>query len=200
MLIGYTRVSTTDQDHDLQRRALIEHGVDERYIYADSASGSLSADKRPGLTRALDVAREGDTVVVWRIDRLGRSMIDVLNTVEELQNRGVGVRSLQDNIDPSTPTGRLLLGVFVTLAQYERDLIRERINAGIAAARARGVKFGRPAPDPTEVQTKVKIARRLMDEDDMTAAEAARFVGWSRSTLYRHMATYPADAETLAAD
>jgi DNA invertase Pin-like site-specific DNA recombinase len=199
MLIGYTRVSTADQDDALQRRALREAGVAERDIYADVTSGAKQARTRPGMSQVLAMARDGDTVVVWRIDRLGRSLVDVLNTVETLTQRGVGVRSISDNIDPRTPTGRLLLGIFATLAQYERDLIQERIRAGIDAARARGVRFGRPAPDEDEVRTKVGVVRRLMTEDRMRAEQAAAVVGWSRSTLYRNLAKYPADEQQTAA-
>ena len=194
MLIGYTRISTIDQNADLQRRALLEAGLDPADIYSDVISGTQQAKTRPGLSRVLDLARSGDTVVVWRIDRLGRSLIDVLTTIEDLTERGIGVRSISDNIDPNTSTGRLLLGIFGTLAQYERDLIQERVRAGMDAARARGVRFGRPPTDPTEVARKVKIARSLIDDDGLNAAQAAQTVGWSRTTLYRHMATVPVAA------
>lgn len=186
-LVGYTRVSTADQSTALQRQALLDAGVDERLIYEDRITGASRGTSRPGLSDALDACRDGDILVVWRVDRLGRSLIDVLNTVESLTARGVGLRSISDNIDPATPTGRMMLGIFGALAEYERLLIRERVECGIAAARARGVRFGRPAPDPQEVSAKVRLARRAMDEDGLRADQAARLVGWSRSTLYRYL-------------
>lgn len=186
-LVGYARVSTADQSTDLQRRALVEAGVPEDLIFEDHVSGASRSASRPGLAEALAVCREGDVLTVWRIDRLGRSLIDVLTTVEQLTARGVGVRSISDNIDPSTSTGRLLLNLMAVLAEHERALIRERVQAGLESARARGVRLGRPAPDPQVVAAKVRAAQRAMDEDGMVAADAARLVGWSRSTLYRHM-------------
>jgi DNA invertase Pin-like site-specific DNA recombinase len=187
-LVGYARISTSiSQSTDLQRRALIDAGVSASLIFEDHISGASRGASRPGLVEAMSVCRDGDVLTVWRIDRLGRSLIDILGTVENLSARGVGVRSLSDNIDPSTPTGRMLLGIFGTLAEYERLLIRERVQAGIEASRARGVRFGRPAPDPEEVAAKIRMARRAMEEDNLRAEEAARLVGWSRSTLYRHL-------------
>lgn len=123
---------------------------------------------------------------MWRIDRLGRSLIDVLTTVAELADRGIAVRSISDGIDPTTPVGRLMLGMLATLAEYERELIRERVNAGVAAARANGVVFGRPAPDPDVVAAKLAVAREAMNTQGKSAAQAAAMVGWSRTTFYRH--------------
>jgi len=124
-------------------------------------------------------------IVVWRVDRLGRSLIDVLNTVNLLRARGVQVRSISDGIDPSTSTGRLMLDMLATLAEYERELIVERVNAGIAAARLNGTRFGRPLSDPDVVAEKLSIAADARARR-RTAEEAARLVGWSRATLYRH--------------
>lgn len=186
-LLGYCRVSTNDQSTDLQRRALLEAGVQPALIFEDTISGATNGASRPGLSEVLAECRPGDVVMVWRIDRLGRSLIDVLNTVETLSSRGVGIRSISDNIDPSTAAGSMLLGVLASLSEYERLLVRERVQAGIDAARARGVRLGRPAPDPDEVARKVRVARRAMDEEGLQAVDAARLVGWSRSSLYRHM-------------
>lgn len=136
--MGYTRVSTSGQDAQLQLDALVAAGVQKRDVFADVSSGSKTAIERPGVKRLLEYAEEGDTVVVWRVDRLGRSLIDVLNTVALLRSRGVQVRSISDGIDPATSTGRLMLNMLATLAEYERELIVERVNAGIAAARKTG--------------------------------------------------------------
>jgi DNA invertase Pin-like site-specific DNA recombinase len=189
---AYLRVSTSGQTTDLQRRAVLDAGVHPENIYEDTISGASVGATRPGLAAALAACQSGDTLVVWRIDRLGRSLSDVLTTVEGLLARDVQVQSISDGINPSEPTGRLLLGIFGTLAEYERLLIRERVQAGIEASRARGTRFGRPAPDRREVEAKVRMARRAMNEDGLQAADAARLVGWSRSTLYRHMQSVPA--------
>lgn len=184
-LLGYTRVSTVNQDAQLQLDALVDSGVQKRDVFADVTSGSRTAIERPGMKRLLDYAESGDTVVVWRIDRLGRSLIDVLNTVNLLRDKGVKVQSLSDGIDPETTSGRLMLGMLATLAEYERELITERVNAGIAAARQSGTRFGRPPVDPAVIAEKLDIARDARAKG-RTAEEAARLVGWSRATLYRH--------------
>lgn len=184
---GYTRTSTSDRQHDdLQRRALIDAGADPRHIYSDQISGARSTGDRPGWA-ALDVQlRSGDELVVWRVDRIGRSMIDVIVTVRDLIDRGVVVRSLSDGIDPSTREGRLMLHLMATFAEYERELIRERVQAGVDAARARGVKLGRPAPDPVSTAQRLRTVRHLVEVEGMTVQQAARMVGWSRATYYRH--------------
>ncbi|KQQ52489.1 recombinase family protein [Plantibacter sp. Leaf314] len=183
--IGYTRVSTAGQGAQLQLDALIDAGVQKRDVFADVTSGSKTAIERPGMTKLLEYAEAGDTVIVWRIDRLGRSLIDVLNTVELLRGRGVHVRSLSDGIDPATSTGRLMLHMLATLAEYERELIVERVNAGIAAARESGTRFGRPPVNPDVIAEKLAIVAEARSRG-RTAAEAASLVGWSRATLYRH--------------
>lgn len=183
--LGYTRVSTAGQDAQLQVDALLAAGVQKRDIFADVTSGSRNAVDRPGMRKLLDYAEPGDTVVVWRVDRLGRSLIDVLNTVNLLRDRDVQVKSISDGIDPSTSTGRLMLNLLATLAEYERELIVERVNAGIAAARAGGTRFGRPPLDRTEIADKLAIVNEARTKG-RTAADAARLVGWSRATLYRH--------------
>ncbi len=186
-LLGYTRVSTSSQDAQLQRDALLAVGVEPRDVFADVTSGSRTAVDRPGMRRLLEYATAGDTVVVWRVDRLGRSLIDVLNTVDLLRERQINVRSVQDGIDPATSTGRLMLNMLATLAEYERELITERINAGIAAARQSGTQFGRPPVDPRVVAEKLTVTADARAKG-RTAAEAAQLVGWSRATLYRHQA------------
>lgn len=183
--LGYTRVSTSSQDAQLQLDALVAAGVEKRDVFADVTSGSKTAIERPGMKRLLEYAKEGDTVVVWRVDRLGRSLIDVLNTVTVLRDRGINVRSISDGIDPATSTGRLMLNMLATLAEYERELIIERVNAGIAAARQNGTRFGRPLTDPAIIADKLAIAQDARVKG-RTAEEAARLVGWSRATFYRH--------------
>ncbi|WP_264887513.1 recombinase family protein [Dietzia sp. NCCP-2495] len=183
--LGYTRVSTASQDAQLQLDALVDSGVQKRDVFADVTSGSRAAIERPGMKRLLDYVESGDTVVVWRIDRLGRSLIDVLNTVNLLRDKGVKIRSVSDGIDPETTSGRLMLGMLATLAEYERELITERVNAGIAAAKQNGTRFGRPPVDPAVIAEKLDIAQGARRKG-RTAAEAASLVGWSRATLYRH--------------
>ena len=183
--LGYTRVSTASQDAQLQLDALVDSGVQKRDVFSDVTSGSRAAIERPGMKRLMDYVEPGDTVVVWRIDRLGRSLIDVLNTVNLLRDKGVKIRSLSDGIDPETTSGRLMLGMLATLAEYERELITERVNAGIAAAKQSGTRFGRPPVDPAVIAEKLEIAQDARKKG-RTAAEAASLVGWSRATLYRH--------------
>lgn len=184
-LLGYTRVSTSGQDSQLQLDALVAAGVQKRDVFADVTSGSKTAIERPGMKKLLEYAEEGDTVVVWRIDRLGRSLIDVLNTVALLRGRGVQIRSISDGIDPATSTGRLMLNMLATLAEYERELIVERVNAGIAAVRENGTRFGRPLSDPAVIADKLAIALDARAKG-RTAEDAACLVGWSRATFYRH--------------
>ncbi|MDO4138070.1 recombinase family protein [Clavibacter michiganensis] len=184
-LLGYTRVSTMSQDAQLQLDALVKDGVQKRDVFADVTSGSRAAIERPGMKKLLEYAEDGDTIVVWRIDRLGRSMLDVLSTVKLLRERGVQIRSISDGIDPATTSGRLMLGMLASLAEYERELIVERVNAGIAVARDNGTRFGRPMSDPAVIADKLQIATDARARG-RTAEDAARLVGWSRATLYRH--------------
>src|SRR3954467_11403085 len=139
MLIGYARISTQDQNLDLQRDALTKAGCEQ--IYTDRVSGTKAS--RPGLTEALSHLRSGDTLVVWRLDRLGRSLRHLIDTVTGLQERGIGFKSLQESIDPTTSGGKLVFHIFGALAEFEREIIRERTNAGLQAARARGRNGGR---------------------------------------------------------
>lgn len=184
-LLGYTRVSTASQDSQLQVDALLGEGVQRRDVFFDVTSGSKTAVSRPGMKKLLEYAESGDTVVVWRVDRLGRSLIDVLNTVNLLRDRGVAVKSISDGIDPVTSTGRLMLNMLARLAEYERELITERVNAGIAAAKQSGTRFGRPPADPAVIAEKLRVVQEARDRG-RTATEAAKLVGWSRATFYRH--------------
>lgn len=140
MIVGYARVSTADQNLELQRDALTKAGCER--VFEDHASGA--ATDRPGWARARDALREGDTLVVWRLDRLGRSLKHLIDTVAELGDEGVAFRSLQENLDTGSTGGRLVFHIFGALAEFERELIRERTLAGLAAARARGRMGGRP--------------------------------------------------------
>ena len=179
-------MSTSSQDAKLQLDALVAAGVQKRDVFADVTSGSRNAIERPGMKKLLEYAEFGDIVVVWRVDRLGRSLIDVLNTVNLLRERGVNVRSISDGIDPATSTGRMMLNFLASLAEYERELIVERVNAGIAAARKSGTRFGRPLSDPAVIADKLAIAKDARAKG-RTAEDAAHLVGWSRATLYRHL-------------
>lgn len=185
-LLGYTRVSTGGQDARLQVDALLVAGVEDRDIFPDVISGRRTAKDRPGMRRLLDTIRPGDVVVVWRIDRLGRSLRDLLDTVTVLRDQGVEIRSLSDGIDSTTALGRMQINLLTTLAEYERELNAERVAAGIAAARARGVRLGRPPLDPAVVADKLETAL-IYRSRGLTAAEAARRVGWARPTFYRHL-------------
>src|SRR5438874_12226421 len=140
MLIGYARVSTTDQTLDLQKDALKKIGCSK--IFTDTISGATT--ERKGLEGALSYVREGDTLVVWRLDRLGRSLKHLIDTITKLNNRKIGFKSITENIDTTTSGGKLIFHIFGALAEFERDIIRERTNAGLLAARARGRKGGRP--------------------------------------------------------
>jgi DNA invertase Pin-like site-specific DNA recombinase len=180
-LLGYARVSTADQHPELQLDALRAAGCYRTFV--DTASGAL--DERPELTKALDQLRPGDTLVVWKLDRLGRSLRHLIDTLTALQQREVGFRSLQESLDTTTPGGKLIFHIFGALAEFERDLLRQRTQAGLAAARARGRTGGRP---PSLTPTKRALARQLYDSRQYTLAEIARTLGVSRASIYRHLA------------
>lgn len=182
MLIGYMRVSTADQNLGLQRDALIAAGVSPERIYEDVCSGR--AVERPGLSRALEVARDGDALVIWKLDRIGRSLPHVVGLVGDLQKRGIGLKVLTGDVDTTTATGRLVFGIFATLAEFERDLIHERTMAGLAAARARGRSGGRPR---VMTRQKLKAAMALMADRDNPARDVAAQLGVSVSTLYAYV-------------
>lgn len=177
-LLGYARVSTTDQDAALQIDALKAAGCFR--VFVDTASGALAA--RPELEKLLDQLRPGDTLVVWRLDRLGRSIRHLIDQMQALAERGVGFRSLQETIDTTSSGGRLVFHVFAALAEFERDLIRERTQAGLAAARARGRAGGRP---PLLSADQAREAGRMYEQKELTVAEIGQVLGVSRTTVYR---------------
>jgi DNA invertase Pin-like site-specific DNA recombinase len=187
-LLGYARVSTADQNPDLQLDALKAVGCYR--LFVDTASGAL--DDRPELARVLDQLRPGDTLVVWKLDRLGRSLRHLIDTVAELQRREVGFRSLQEHIDTTSPGGKLVFHLFGALAEFERDLIRQRTLAGLAAARARGRAGGRP---PSMTPTKIALARQMYETQQHSLAEIAKTLGVSRASIYRHLEHKPAGTE-----
>lgn len=176
-IIGYTRVSTLEQTSDLQRDALKEAGA--TITYEDKASGK-STD-RPELANCLKALREGDTLVVWRLDRLGRNLQDLIRIVNELEERGVKFKSLKESVDTGGPAGKLVFHLFAALAEFERELVRERTMAGLEAARARGRKGGRPQLLNANQQ---RAAMAMMKNREMSVAEIGRQFGVSRSTLY----------------
>jgi DNA invertase Pin-like site-specific DNA recombinase len=179
MLVGYVRISTSDdrQSTDLQRDALLSAGVDERNIHEDKASGAR--DDRPGLKLCLEFLRPGDVLIVWKLDRLGRSLPHLIEIVGSLRARGVGFRSLTESIDTTTAMGEFLFHVFGALAKYERALIHERVLAGLEAPKRRGRVGGRPRKLDAE---RIDAARSLM-ANGLTVSAAARSVGVPRSTL-----------------
>jgi DNA invertase Pin-like site-specific DNA recombinase len=182
MLLGYARVSTLDQRLDLQQDALRSAGCER--IFTDTASGAKTA--RLGLTAALEEGRAGDILVVWKLDRLGRSLTHLVETVQTLAARGIGLRSLQEQLDTTTSGGRLIFHIFASLAEFERDLIRERTNAGLAAARARGRKGGRPKGVD---EKKRKAALALKRDPHYSIKEICEIVGICRNTYYKYTRT-----------
>lgn len=179
--IGYARVSTADQNLDLQLRALKEAGCAR--IFTDTASG-VKTDRK-GLARAIAHCAKGDMLVVWKLDRLGRSLIDLVALVEDLRRHDIGLRVLTGQgamIDTSKADGRMILGIFAVLAEFERELIKERTKAGMAAAKARGVRLGRP---PKLTPAQIKQARRWLDRRTKTSAEIAAHYGVHNTTLRR---------------
>ncbi len=180
MLVGYARVSTQDQKPGLQIDALSRAGCEK--IFEEKASGAQR--ERPQLVAALDYMREGDTLVVWKLDRLARSLKQLIETVEMLEERGVNFRSLTESIDTTTPTGRLAFHVFAALAEFERSVIRERTSAGLRAARERGRVGGRPR---SLTDADIAAARALLADPSITAREVARRIGVSVSTLYKYL-------------
>ena len=187
MLIGYARVSKADGSQllDLQRDALLDAGVTEERLYEDRASGRL--DHRPGLEACLKALQPGNTCVVWKLDRLGRDLKHLVNTVDELRDRGVGLRVLAGagaEIDTSTANGRLVFGIFAALAEFERELIVERTRAGLAAARARGRLGGRPRKMDVAM---LHMAMRAMADRDTNAQDLAQRLGITTTTLYMYV-------------
>jgi DNA invertase Pin-like site-specific DNA recombinase len=180
MLIGYARVSTADQTLNLQQDTLEKAGCTK--IFTDTASGAKQ--ERKGLVEALEYVREGDTLVVWRLDRLGRSLKDLIEKLTDLHNRNIGFKSLTENIDTTTPGGKLIFHIFGALAEFERDLIKERTNAGLQAARARGRKGGRPQ---VLTEKKVAMARTLYADKSNSINDICKTLNIGRTTLYRYI-------------
>ncbi len=185
MLIGYMRVSKADgsQGLDLQRDALLAAGVKPSQLYEDQASGKK--DDRPGLEACLKSLRDGDTLIVWKLDRLGRNLRHLVNTIHDLMEHKIGFRVLSGQgttIDTSTAGGRLIFGIFAALAEFERELIRERTIAGLSSARARGRNGGRPY---TMTPAKLRLAQAAMAKRDSTVGDLCKELGVTRQTLYR---------------
>jgi DNA invertase Pin-like site-specific DNA recombinase len=181
MLIGYARVSTTEQTLNLQKDALEKAGCNK--IFTDTASSAKA--ERKGLEEALNYIRKGDTLVVWRLDRLGRSLTHLITTMTDLENRGIGFKSLTENIDTTTSGGKLIFHIFGALAEFERNLIKERTQAGLTAARARGKKGGRPQALTPKQRS---IAQELYEKRH-PIAEICRTLKISKATLYRALKT-----------
>ena len=189
MLIGYARVSTQDQKPALQLDALKLAGCDR--VFEEKASGAQR--DRPQLKAALEYMRSGDTLVVWKLDRLARSMKQLIETVEELEGQGIGFRSLTEAIDTTTPGGKLVFHIFGALAEFERSIIRERTRAGLDAARARGRRGGRP---PKLREKDLVAARAMLANDEITVEDVARRLQVSPATLYRHLPAARAQVAT----
>ena len=180
MRVGYARVSTDDQNLNLQRDALNQAGCEQ--LFEDQFSGAKA--ERPGLQQALQYARAGDTLVVWRLDRLSRSLKDLIEMVTLLESKNIGLKSLQEAIDTSSSSGKLIFHIFGALAEFERNLIRERTQAGLQAARARGRKGGRPKALNKDKQA---LAVKLYDEKKHTVDQICEMMGVSKPTLYKYI-------------
>lgn len=180
MKIGYARVSTHDQNLDLQKDALSKAGCER--IYEDHISGG--ATERLGLSRAMEALRPGDTLVVWRLDRLGRSLKHLIDTVNALEQEGVGFQSVTESLDTTTNGGKLVFHIFGALAEFERSLIQERTRSGLEAARARGRLGGRPKK---MTPRKVAMAKKMLEDPHQSVMNVADVLGVSRATLYRYL-------------
>lgn len=180
MLVGYARVSTQDQNHDLQIDALKKADVNR--IFVEKASGAQR--ERPELLAALEYIRKGDTLVVWKLDRLARSLKQLIDTVERLDEKAIGFRSLTEAIDTTTAGGKLIFHIFASLAEFKRSIIKERTRAGLDAARVRGNTGGRP---PALTHKNIQAAKALLADPNMTVEEIARQLNVAPSTLYRHI-------------
>lgn len=183
MKIGYARVSTKDQNLDMQIDALKSHGCEK--IYREKKSGS--GQKRDDYDKMLLDLRPGDTLVVWKLDRLGRSLKQLVNVVDNFKLNGIHLKSINDQIDTSSPTGQLIFHLFAALADFEKELIRERTQAGLKSARARGRKGGRPKGISEEAKTKALAAETLYKEGKLTVNDMARNLGISKTTLYSYL-------------
>ena len=183
MNIGYARVSKRDQSLDLQLDGLKAAACE--LLFSEQISGATR--ERPELEKMLVQLRRGDVVIVWKLDRLGRSLKDLVSLVNEIQNKGAEFKSLQDHIDTTTPHGKLTFHLFAAIAEFERDIIRERTLAGLKAARARGKKGGRPKGLKPEAQEKAKIAEMLYKQGEMSTEAIGKHLSISRTTLYKYL-------------
>ena len=181
---GYARVSTHDQTHDLQFDTLVAAGCTPEHIHTDTCSGSVACADRPALQQLRSRLQPGDTLVVWRLDRLGRNLQDLIGFVDDLKHEEVQFASLTEQMDTATTMGRLIFQIFGALAEYERALIRERAEAGAAAAQARGRMGGRPRALTSE---KLSTAQALMRDPSISVGQICHTVGVSRRTLYRYL-------------
>jgi DNA invertase Pin-like site-specific DNA recombinase len=180
MLLGYARVSTDQQDHALQLDALRIAGCDK--LFVETASGTRT--DRPELAKALEQARQGDVLVVWRLDRLARSLRHLIDIADDLNRRGVALKSITESIDTKTPSGRFMFNILGALSSMEREIIVERTRAGLIAAASRGRRGGRPAGLDA---SKVRAAKAMLASGNMSAIEVAQQLGCAPSTLYRHL-------------
>ena len=183
MKIGYARVSTKEQDLSLQIDALEDAGCSR--IYQEQITGSTK--ERPELRKMLEQLRDGDVIVIWKLNRLARSLKDLVSLVNEIQEKGAGLDSLNDHIDTTTPNGKLTFHLFAALAEFERDIIRERANSGLAAARARGRKGGRPKGLSKKAKHTAIIAEKLYKEGELTVNEICEQLSVSKMTLYNYL-------------
>lgn len=182
--IGYARVSTNEQELSLQIDALKKEGCDRSLIFEDQTSGAKSS--RPGLDQCLEILEPGDTLIVWRLDRLGRSMSHLINLIESLIEKNIGFKSIQDGaIDTTTASGELMFNIFSALAQFERRLIQERTNAGLKAARARGRNGGRPKIGGNN--PKVQMAKQMHQNNSLSVDSICESLSISRATFYRYL-------------
>lgn len=183
MKIGYARVSTKDQNLSLQMDALKKEGC--KIIFQEKMSGAKT--DRPELRRMMDQIREDDLIVIWKLDRLGRSLRNLVNLVNEIQTNGAGLKSLNDSINTSTPHGKLTFYLFAALAEFERDIISERTKAGLAAARARGRMGGRPKGLSKAAKDKAMIAKTLYEQREMSVSEICKYLSIAKSTMYKYL-------------
>ena len=179
MLVGYIRVSTDDQNLNLQKDALLKFGIDERNIFSDKTSGSK--DKRVGLDKAIEFLKDGDTLVVWKLDRLGRSLAHLISIITSLKNRNISFISITEGMDTTTASGELFFHIFGALAQFERSLIQERVKAGLESAKKLGRVGGRKR---TMTDSKLASAKKLL-ESGVLPKDVAKDLGVSLATLYR---------------
>ena len=188
MKFGYSRVSTKSQKHDLQVDAFLKEGIETKNIYADISSGAKS--ERKGLDELLSKLREGDTVVVWKMDRIARSLSHLVKLIEDFEKRGVHFKSIQENfIDTSSPHGRFVFNLFASIAQLERDIIIERTKAGLESSRRRGVRLGRQPGLSKKAQHKAMLAERYYRDNNLSIDEIMKLVEiGSKRTLYKYLA------------